>query len=193
METHELRPADLPYAVEVLTAAFQPDPGFVFITPDPIQRVDAARAVFTVMVRYGFNHGIVLGTTSGSAICLPPGHEVTPEGMGAAGMGEVVPVLGDGMERLGRLVETLGKMHAGVMPEPHWQLFFLGVEPSRQGSGEGVALVDALSARAKADGVSCYLDTLTQRNVDFYCRRGYEVVGEVGVPDSDVHAWGLRT
>jgi GNAT superfamily N-acetyltransferase len=177
MDTRELQTADAPHVVEALTAAFQPDPGFVFMAPDPEARVDAARAVFTVMARYGFTHGLVLGTPGGAAICLPPGHEVTP----------------DGMERMGRLVGTLGELHARVMPEPHWQLFFLGVEPSRQGSGEGVALVDALSARARADGVPCYLDTLTQRNVDFYRRRGYDVIGDTDVPGSDVHGWGLRT
>jgi ribosomal protein S18 acetylase RimI-like enzyme len=194
MDTRELQTADAPHVVEALTAAFQPDPGFVFMAPDPEARVDAARAVFTVMARYGFTHGLVLGTPGGAAICLPPGHEVTPDGMGAAGIGDVAPVLGDdGMERMGRLVGTLGELHARVMPEPHWQLFFLGVEPSRQGSGEGVALVDALSARARADGVPCYLDTLTQRNVDFYRRRGYDVIGETDVPGSDVHAWALRT
>ena len=193
MDVRELRPADAPHAVEVLAAAFQPDPGFVFITPDPNARVDSARAVFTVMVRYGFTHGLVLGTTGGAAICLPPGHEVTPDAMGAAGIGDIVPVLGDGMERMGRLVGTLGELHGDVMPDPHWQLFFLGVEPSRQGAGEGVALVDELAGRSKADGVSCYLDTLTERNVDFYRRRGYEVVGETDVPDSAVHAWALRT
>ena len=78
------------------------------------------------------------------------------------------------------------------MTGPHWNLFLVGVHPSAQGRGLGVALVDEVNRRALRDEVPVYLDTLTASNVGFYERRGYGVVAECDVPDSDIHVWGMR-
>jgi hypothetical protein len=40
------------------------------------------------------------------------------------------------------------------------------------------------TSRADAAGVPCYLDTGTQSNIDFYTKRGFEVVGQA---DFDGH------
>jgi ribosomal protein S18 acetylase RimI-like enzyme len=86
----------------------------------------------------------------------------------------------------------MGTLQASVMTEPHWQLLFVGAHPAAQGNGRGVALVEEINDRAVRDQVGVYLDTLTERNVEFYEHRGYRVVGESDIPNSDIHVWGMR-
>jgi hypothetical protein len=44
--------------------------------------------------------------------------------------------------------------------------------------------VEVGTSRADAAGLPCYLETATQSNVDFYTKRGFEVVGQA---DFDGH------
>ena len=46
------------------------------------------------------------------------------------------------------------------------------------------ALVEVGTSHADAAGVPCYLETGTQSNIDFYTKRGFEIVGQT---DFDGH------
>ncbi len=63
--------------------------------------------------------------------------------------------------------------------EPHWYLATLGTEPSMQGKGIGTTLLRAVLARADEHGVPAYLESSKERNVPFYGRFGFEVMGEI--------------
>jgi len=39
------------------------------------------------------------------------------------------------------------------------------------------------------EGLAAYLESSKESNVAFYRRRGFEVTGEVSVPDSSVRLW----
>ncbi|MFZ6177211.1 GNAT family N-acetyltransferase [Nannocystis pusilla] len=77
--------------------------------------------------------------------------------------------------RLLRLDEFLRTHHPRA---PHFFLAVLGVEPEMQGRQLGSALLRALSARADAAGLPCYLETDREAAKRLYMRHGYEVVGE---------------
>jgi ribosomal protein S18 acetylase RimI-like enzyme len=74
----------------------------------------------------------------------------------------------------------------------HWYLWFLGVEPERQGQGLGSKLLRSLSAKAEADAVACYLETDTASNVKIYERHGYEVQSEEVLPPGNVRFWFMK-
>jgi ribosomal protein S18 acetylase RimI-like enzyme len=73
----------------------------------------------------------------------------------------------------------------------HWYLTVLGVEPERQNQGIGGALMQPLLARADAEGLPCYLETLSERNLLFYRRNGFEVTFSGEVPDGGPMAWAM--
>ncbi|MBZ5711501.1 GNAT family N-acetyltransferase [Nannocystis pusilla] len=79
------------------------------------------------------------------------------------------------LPRLLRLDEFLRTHHPRA---PHFFLAVLGVEPDMQGLQLGSALLRALSARADAAGLPCYLETDREPAKRLYMRHGYEVVGE---------------
>ncbi len=86
-----------------------------------------------------------------------------------------------GMSGTGQFMQATSStepFHKSV-DRPHWYLVAVGARAEYQGQGLGSALVDVGTSRADADGVPCYLDTGTQSNIDFYSKRGFQVVGQV--------------
>lgn len=77
--------------------------------------------------------------------------------------------------RLMRLDRFLRTHHPRT---PHFFLAVLGVEPAMQGRQLGSALLRALSARADAAGMPCYLETDREAAMRLYTRHGYAVVGD---------------
>jgi GNAT superfamily N-acetyltransferase len=78
------------------------------------------------------------------------------------------------------------------MPEPHWYLPLLGVDPALQGRGAGSALLKVVLDRADSARLPAYLWTAKARNVSFYQRRGFEVLTEGVEPDSGIRFWTMR-
>jgi N-acetylglutamate synthase-like GNAT family acetyltransferase len=57
----------------------------------------------------------------------------------------------------------------------HYFLRCIGVDPDRQGTGVGVALVQPMLDRADRDGVGCFLTTAAEAKVGWYERFGFAV------------------
>lgn len=94
------------------------------------------------------------------------------------------------LPRLLRLDDFLRAHHPR---RPHFFLAILGVEPELQGRQLGSALLRALSARADAAGLPCYLETDREAARRLYMRHGYEVVGEHVLANLDgVRFWRME-
>ena len=65
---------------------------------------------------------------------------------------------------------------------PHWYLAVLGTDPSAQGHGLGSAVLGPVLKQCDADGVSAYLESSKERNIDFYARHGFRVTSELRLP-----------
>jgi ribosomal protein S18 acetylase RimI-like enzyme len=61
----------------------------------------------------------------------------------------------------------------------HWYLAVLGTEPASQGRGLGSAVLGPVLAQCDEDGVGAYLESSKERNIDFYARHGFRVMGEL--------------
>jgi ribosomal protein S18 acetylase RimI-like enzyme len=88
--------------------------------------------------------------------------------------------------------EIMGKIHARHVPEPHWYLMIVGVDPALQGRGVGSALVKEGLARADQEDVPCFLETSNERNLAFYERFGFAVVETTTLGRGGPKAWGMR-
>jgi ribosomal protein S18 acetylase RimI-like enzyme len=182
-------------AAQLLALSFDEDPAFVWWFPDPALRSELAPHLFTAHVRLALalGDGLLTATGDGAALYLPPGTQITEDDLVRSGLTDLLGRVGsETADRITRFLATLSRLHTTSMPEPHWQLLFLGVHPAARGHGTGAALVDEVNARATRDGVGVYLETLTPAGVAFYEHRGYRVIGEAEVPGSDLHVRGLR-
>jgi ribosomal protein S18 acetylase RimI-like enzyme len=79
-----------------------------------------------------------------------------------------------------------------VVPEPHWYLGAMAVEPTQQRQGIGSRLLQAVATRADVDELPVVLLTYQPKNLGLYRRHGYTVVCEGTAPSSELRWWGMR-
>jgi len=180
-------------ASAMLARAFQDDPAWAWVIPNAARRAELLPWLF----RMGFEVAeadvwATSGEIVGVARWLPPGKP--PVHVGAMLRALVVTPLRlrEATSRFlayGRAVDT---MRAAAVPEPHWYLAGIGVEPARQGQGIGGALLARGIEAAQAAGVPCALLTNSERNLAFYGNRGFRVVLEGRTPEGGPPAWMMR-
>lgn len=188
-------------AAALLTRAFHEDPAFLYAYPHPEERERCLALHLRWSLRFGLLFGDVLGAgeaLAGVAIALRPGEGDFSAGrLAQSGYYRLREELGaEGARRLDNALRPLFRAGdealASAVPEPHWRLDFLGVEPGQRGRRIGSALLRAVSARSDATGAPVSLSTFQPRNVALYQRHGYEVVREGEEPLSGLPYWCSR-
>lgn len=148
-----------------------------------------------VLLQYGIRYGHVTESNGGMAVAIwmPPGRTITASGMIRCGL--LTMPLSIGFRPFAQLAganDIMGKFHKKYVPEPHWYLLIVGVDPDLQGRGLGSALVKEGLARADASNCPCYLETSEERNVAFYERQGFVVVGTAPLGKGGPPGWAMR-
>jgi len=175
--------ADLPAAAALLGRAFQAEPVYEWLLPDPARR----RTRLPVLLRGtlprlhrrpgSFELAAVDGHVVGAAVWDPPGPRHAGPLTRAVVWAARVRTLGP---RLGRLAELSAKFDAGRPAEPHWYLDHLGADPDVPRCGAGSALLASGLARADADRVGSYLECKAE-NVGYYQRVGFGLRSEFAI------------
>ncbi|CAM3688515.1 Mycothiol acetyltransferase [Nocardiopsis gilva] len=95
----------------------------------------------------------------------------------------------------GDRAEAAAQAEAAMAPhrptEPVWFLCSLGVDPDRQGSGLGRAVIRPGLEAADSAGLSSFLETSDKRNVRFYRNFGFEVSAEYSLPGGGPRTWAM--
>jgi len=183
-EVIALPAAERARAVAVLALAFLDDPIYRTLLPDPSDRRRALDALWKALITTSSRYGRVDTTpdTAGVACWLAPGNaDLSLWQMIRTGLAlprAVMQFPTDSRKRFMEMVSATDRIRRERMPQPHWYLWALGVEPARQGQGIGGTLLSTAVQRADTDHLPCYLETETESNVAFYTRRGFEVVHE---------------
>ncbi len=165
---------------EALTRAFHDDPVQRFLFPEERAYQRRGRRNFELLagriLRIGAVH--VTDGLEGAALWLPPGADLTAGIAGAIFGLRSAFAMGPAVPRGSRLLQELARLHPH---EPHWYLPVLGTVPDHQGRGHGSALLAPVLARCDETGVPAYLESSKAKNVPFYQRHGFEVVGSLRV------------
>ena len=172
---------DVEPLAEVLRRAFRDDPMTRWMWPDRAYRPAAHRRWFRARLRFLFAQEQCYTTDdrAGAALwALPRRWAVTPRELLA--WTPMLPTFG---RRTGRVLRGMREMERRhPRRPPHFYLAVLGTEPSRQGQGIGSALIEPVLEACDRDAVPAYLETTTERNVDFYSRHGWRVTEELRMP-----------
>ena len=182
-------------AAEVLARAFHNDPLMQYLMPAEARRRRWLPSLFSIVVRYCLAYGEVYATPGleGAACWLPPG-QTNPPFVRLAMVGRRSPPVGmglAGLRRYLRVARYTEEIHTHQAPRAHWYLWALGVEPARQGQGLGGLLIQPVLARARAENMPCYLETMNSVNVPFYERHGFQVVSQGEAPGSGLRIWSM--
>ena len=181
----------------LLARAFHDDPLAVFMMPDPAERACLLPWHFGKLALYGARYGVAYATTGtvrGVSVWFRPGDPgLAEDRMAAIGMDRAAEILGeDAFERFMDVARPLAELRAADMPDPHWYLAVLGVDPDHAGRGIASALMRPALVAADAEGHPCYLETAQSANQSFYENRGFRVIRHDTQPDTGVTYWTFR-
>ena len=197
IQTARLQQAQIPDAAEVLARAFFDDPLISWWIPDDERRRKSLPWFMSAPTKLGLKSGEVettSGTIEGAAVWLAPGKTtISPVDMLFAGMMLAPFKIGwTGFQRLMKTMNIVEKAHKQHVPEDHWYLAVLGVDPPRQGQGIGSALMQPVLAKADATHLPAYLETQKEINVSLYRKHGFDVVEEMDLPGGGPHIWYMK-
>lgn len=166
--------------------AFFTDPLYEFIFPDLSTRQEAIAWELGNVVRYGLRFGAVHvdSRLQGCAVWLPPGEtDFTEERMSQTGMQNSTEYIDDEAEkRLMLFIEQSEEVHRRIIAVSHWYLVLLGVEPARQKTGIGSALLQFGLSKVDEGRFPVYLETTESENLQFYRKFGFEVQEQSALP-----------
>ena len=177
----------------MLARAFQDDPAWEWVVPSPKRR--AALLPWLFRMNFEVTDAEVWvneGPIRGCSRWLAPGR---PQIHVAAMLRALVATPLRAREATsrffayGRAVES---MRAAAVPEPHWYLAGIGVDPASRREGVGSALMQPGLDHSARESVPCALLTNNEANLAFYRAHGFEVVREGQTPDDGPYAWMLR-
>jgi GNAT superfamily N-acetyltransferase len=176
----EMTPADQAAATQTIVLAFAADPMARWTWPSAHQYLEAMPRMVRAFAGEGFSLGTAWCTDGygAAAMWLPPGAHSDEDGLGAVIDSTVDKAL---RAETDPIFERMAEYHP---TEPHWYLPLIGADPARQGEGLGEALMAHALDRVDRDHAPAYLESSNPRNIPFYQRHGFEILGEIQVGSS---------
>lgn len=173
-------PAEQDRLAATMTLAFANDPAARWAWPDPGQFLQTFLPLVTLFGGKSLDHGTahVVGDFCGVAQWLPPG--VLPDDDPMAAL-FARTMQGAKLDHLLGLFEQMGRFHPD---RPHWYLPLFGVDPVRQGQGQGTILMRHALAICDRAQEPAYLEATSPANRQFYERHGFRALGEIRSADS---------
>lgn len=160
-------------ALDVLVTAFVADPVLRWMYPDASGYLTHFPAFLRAFGGRAFTSKTVwrLGEFGAVALWFPP--NVEPDG--AAVVAEIERSVAP--SKHADLFAVLDQMEAVHPTFPHWYLPWFGVEGSRQNQGLGSELMRHCLEIVDQDRLPAFLESPNPRNISFYERHGFEVIG----------------
>jgi ribosomal protein S18 acetylase RimI-like enzyme len=167
-------------ATSVITLAFSTDPIARWTYPDPDQYLEYFPRFIKAFAGRSFEKGTayLAPDFAGAALWLKPG--VSPDEDELLGL-VWESTSSEVQKDLFPMFEQMAAFHPKY---PHWYLPMIGVEPGRQGSGVGSALLQHSLANCDADALPAYLESSNPKNIPLYERFGFEVIGKIKAGDA---------
>jgi len=183
MIVETLEPRRSAEAAQVLARAFQQDPVWVYLFPDPVFRTTVLTWLNERWVRIFAQRGqaYMAGAGKGVALWFPPERppEISLWNQLRAGLGWMPFRFGfRWVPRALRADYDVLQRQRQEIREPHWVLNTLGVDPAHQGRGVGAALLNHIFIQADRTRHPCHVITHNERNIAFYEHHGFQLIAK---------------
>jgi GNAT superfamily N-acetyltransferase len=188
------RKSDVRELSRTLGRAFHTDPVMTWIVRDADARAKTLPRLFAALTRYHHlaGGGVEVARTDGSigaaALWDPPGRWKHSRLEQLRAMPTLFRAFGRRLTAGVGVEEAMQRVHP---EEPHWYLAVIGSDPIVRGSGFGQALMYSRLDRCDAEHAPAYLESSNPDNVPYYQRFGFEVTGEITIPDGGPSLWPM--
>ncbi len=185
-------------AADTLARAIVDEPSGRWLLPDPDEFLAVHRALYAALIRLALDEGHVDAWGEpmvGVAVWLerPSIREARPPSTGAGTVHHLPEVFPPhATDRAERYATVIRQLRECARPDRHTYLDSMAVLPGYRRQGIASALLEAGHRWADAARLPCALDTESPGNVDFYQRRGYQVIAELPVPGSNLRITAMR-
>ena len=165
-----------------MARAFLDDPFVSHLVPGRDARSRKLPGLFGVLFKLGSGYGAcdVTDKTEAAALWRPPGAWHIPFWHYLTNGPLLLGIFGTNTLRALGAMDMLERRHPR---EPHWYLQAIGTDPARQGKGYGGVVIRRQLAAADAAGMPAYLESSKEANIPIYASFGFEVTGEIKLPD----------
>jgi GNAT superfamily N-acetyltransferase len=160
-------------AIDVLVTAFTADPVIRWFYPSASGYLTHFPAFLRAFGGKSFAARTVWRLGEFGAVALWFAPNVEPDG--DAVVAEVKRSVGPGQQA--DLFAVLEQMDSAHPTYPHWYLPWFGVDGAQQGKGLGGELLRNCLDVVDQDHMPAYLESPNPRNLPFYERNGFEVIG----------------
>jgi GNAT superfamily N-acetyltransferase len=193
----DVRPArrpDVRALAGVLGRAFYDDPVTMWMVPGNDARSAALPRAFATMTRHHFLAGgggelaARDGVIGGATLWDPPGRwKLTRREEWLMKPAFLWAFRGRALASE-QVAEIMKEKHP---EEPHWYLMLIGTDPTVRGKGYGQLLMRSRLDRCDAEQAPAYLEASKPDLVPYYQRFGFEVKGEIKLPDGGPSMWPM--
>jgi GNAT superfamily N-acetyltransferase len=166
--------------IDVLVRAFSEDPVAQWIWPDSQQYQMYFPSFVRVFGGKAFTYGSAyyVDGYAAAALWLPP--DVLPDEDTLISIFQRT-VSKQTQKDVFTVFDQMGRYHPS---EPHWYLPLMGVDPLKQGKGLGSELMKHALVQCDQDNKPAYLESSNPRNIPFYERYGFELLGTIQIGTS---------
>jgi GNAT superfamily N-acetyltransferase len=195
--TIEARPArkpDIPELSHVLGRAFYDDPVTAWMLPDENSRLSRLPRLFATLTRHhhfaggGVEVACDASGIGAAALWDPPDRWTQTPREQLAMLPSVIRTFGYRSAAARDVFEVVKRHHP---EEPHWYLAVLGSDTVVRGKGFGQVLMRSRLERCDAEHCPAYLESSKPENVPYYQRFGFEVAGEIVLPNGGPTLWPM--
>ena len=194
MNVIPLEKKDTKKAALAVANAFFDYPSLREYFPDPASRKWKLPWYMEHTLKSALRYGEVLTTDDGSGVLflLLPGHTRLTD-WDYVKSGFLAAPLVVGIRRYAEvsasetfLADTQERLLAG---RAHYYLWGVAVDPARQRTGAGTALLKKMFDRADREKMPIYLETHREANVAYYEQRGFQLIHTGTMPGDDLPFW----
>lgn len=184
-------------AAETLARAFEFDPGFEWVLPEPTTRRRRLQHVFGSAVAHCDRVGAIADFDGSAAVGIWSTRATMQIGLlDAVRTGSAALPFRLGVRSMARLQRYEGEgddLVRGSIPGDFAYLMALGVDPDRRGEGLGRRVIDLVGAQAESAGHRrLALRTENGSNVAMYRHLGFDLVGNGIAKSSGLEVWVME-
>jgi ribosomal protein S18 acetylase RimI-like enzyme len=163
--------------IDTLVLSFSADPVERWLYPGPRAYLTNFPIFLTAFAAKTFESekAYYVNDYAGAALWLPPNVDLDDEAINTS--------LEQTLDKQRQpdafaLLEQMSRYHPH---EPHWYLAIIGVDAAQQGQGVGSMLMQHSLALCDSDRALAYLESTNPKNIPFYERHGFELLGTIQV------------